>query len=285
MTGAARQHEPDPALVRALERCEIDAWRDLYEAAPHDVAAATGFRVESVGNAVVLLAPALDVLALNRVVGLGVEAPATEDVLDAALDVAVRAGVRRLFVQVVPTAAPPSLAGWLTARGLTPYNAWVRLARDLPSADLPPFAPPTTLRVEEIDARQATTFGRIVAAAFGWPDALERWAAASVGRERWRHYMAYDGDVAVATAAFRLEGAEAWLGFAATSEQHRGRGGQSALLARRLRDAAAMGARRASLETAQPTPQRAAPSFRNVQRAGFATVYLRQNWLHTPASA
>jgi hypothetical protein len=46
-----------------------------------------------------------------------------------------------------------------------------------------------------------------------------------------------------------------------------------------------MGARRASLETAQPTPQRAAPSFRNVQRAGFATVYLRQNWLYVPVTA
>lgn len=285
MTGASRQPEPDPSLVRALERCEIAAWRDLHAAASPDVAAATGLRVERVGPAVLLLAPALDVLALNRVVGLGVDAPASEAEVDAALDVAARAGVRRLFVQVVPTASPPELRDWLTARGLAPYNAWVRLARAISPADEPPPAPPTTLRVEEIDTDRAATFGRIAAGAFGWPVVLERWAAAAVGRAGWRHYLAYDGDEPVASGACFLTGTEAWFGFAATVERHRGRGAQGALLARRLHDAAAMGATRVSLETAQPTPQRAAPSFRNVQRAGFATVYLRQNWLYTPAPA
>ena len=284
MTGASRQPELDPALVGALEWCEIDAWRDLYAAAPRDVAAATGFRIEPVGPTVVLLAPALDVLALNRVVGLGVSEPASEALVDAALDVAVRAGVRRLFVQVVPTAAPPALGDWLTARGLRPYNAWVRLARAVSPDLAASVVAPTALRVDEIGTAEAAAFGRIVAAAFGWPATLERWAAASVGRAGWRHYMAYDGREPVATAAFRLAGGEAWFGFAATGELHRGRGAQSALLARRLRDAAAMGATRASLETAQPTPQRVAPSFRNVQRAGFATAYLRQNWLYVPAS-
>ncbi|HEU4629877.1 MAG TPA: GNAT family N-acetyltransferase [Gemmatimonadaceae bacterium] len=281
MTDAARRPAPDPALVRALERCEIDVWRDLYAAPPGDVAGAAGLRVDALDGAALFLAPAFDVLALNRLVGLGVEEPASEAQLDAALDAAARAGVRRLFVQVVPTAEPAALDDWLAARGLVPYNAWVRLARPVAPVD----DPPTPLRVAEIGPADAATFGRIAAGAFGWPALLERWTAASVGREGWRHYLAYDGDEPVATGAFRLRGGEAWFGFAATVERHRGRGAQGALLARRLRDAAAMGARRASLETAQPTPQRAAPSFRNVQRAGFATVYLRRNWLHAPASA
>lgn len=285
MTAASRQPEPVPSVVRALEWCEVAAWRDLDAAAPPDVAAATSFRVERVGSAVALLAPTLDVLALNRVVGLGVDEPASEAAVDAALDAAARAGVRRLFVSLVPTASPPALPDWLAARGLVPYNAWVRLARAVSPADAPPPAPPTTLRVEEIGADRAAAFGRIAAGAFGWPAMLARWAAAAVGRAGWRHYLAYDGDEPVASGAFFLTGTEAWFGFAATVERHRGRGAQGALLARRLRDAAALGATRASLETAQPTPQRAAPSFRNVQRAGFATVYLRQNWLHTPASA
>jgi GNAT superfamily N-acetyltransferase len=95
----------------------------------------------------------------------------------------------------------------------------------------------------------------------------------------WRHYLATDGETAVGAAAMYARGAWAWLGLAATLEEARGRGAQSALIARRIADAYAAGVRWLSIETAEDTPERDAPSFRNVVRQGFRVAYLRPNWL------
>jgi hypothetical protein len=76
----------------------------------------------------------------------------------------------------------------------------------------------------------------------------------------------------------------AWLGFGATLESHRGLGSQRALLSRRVRDAAALGARLVVTETGEELPDEVNPSFRNMLATGFHVGYFRQNWL-SPALA
>ena len=77
----------------------------------------------------------------------------------------------------------------------------------------------------------------------------------------------------------------AWLGFGATLESHRGRGGQSAMFARRLADARIAGCRLAITETGEDTPEEPNPSYRNMLRAGFELAYLRPNLVRRPAEA
>ena len=78
----------------------------------------------------------------------------------------------------------------------------------------------------------------------------------------------------------RTAGTMAWFSFAGTREGHRGRGAQSALIARRLRDARLAGCTRVSVETAEDKPEKPAPSFRNLRRLGFRFAYLRPNFLY-----
>jgi ribosomal protein S18 acetylase RimI-like enzyme len=70
-----------------------------------------------------------------------------------------------------------------------------------------------------------------------------------------------------------------WFGFAATDAAYRNRGAQRALVLRRLHDAAAMGCSWVSVETAEDTAVRDAPSFRNLRRLGFDVAYTRPNHL------
>jgi hypothetical protein len=107
-------------------------------------------------------------------------------------------------------------------------------------------------------------------------------SSASLGRPGWHHYLSYDGDVAVGAAAMQVQDGVAWLGYGSTLESHRGRGSQSALFARRIRDAARLGARFAVTETGEDTPAEPNPSLRNMRRSGFQLAYLRRNWVLRP---
>jgi hypothetical protein len=138
----------------------------------------------------------------------------------------------------------------------------------------------TDLRIEQIGPEWADDFERLsVAEAYGFPDIVGRAAGAVVGVPGWHAYVGFDGDVPVSTAAMRIEDGVAWFGFGATSESHRGRGGQSAMFARRLRDAREAGCRFAVVETGKETPEEPNPSYRNMVRSGFELAYFRQNWV------
>lgn len=267
-------------LVRALERAEIDAASSLHTRVSDDIAEAGGLGLERVGGATLLIASRLDVLALNRLVGFGLDEPWTPAALDDALAAMTRSGSPRMFVQVAPVEQGASLVAALEARGVRHYNNWVRLHRDLTGLETLP-ARSDELVVRAIGPADAETFGRIVAAAFGFPPQLVSVVRASVGQARWRHYLAWHGETPVAAAAMYVRDDTAWFGLAATDESHRRRGAQRALVLQRLRDAASAGCRRVSVETAEDSVTRDAPSFRNLRRLGFEVVYTRANHLWT----
>jgi GNAT superfamily N-acetyltransferase len=112
---------------------------------------------------------------------------------------------------------------------------------------------------------------------FAIPETLRPWLEALVGRPAWRLYLALDGDRPVACAAMHRHGDLATLTFAATRPEARRRGAQSALIAQRLRDAAAWGCSRVVTETDEPLPDRPNPSTSNVVRLGLPVVYVRAN--------
>jgi hypothetical protein len=79
-----------------------------------------------------------------------------------------------------------------------------------------------------------------------------------------------------------VSGGHAWLDSARRSRLT-GHGAQGALLALRLREAAARGARIAVTETGERLPDRPSASYRNILRAGFEEMYLRQNYMSAAA--
>lgn len=95
--------------------------------------------------------------------------------------------------------------------------------------------------------------------AFEIPDVVRPFASATIDRPNWHHYLAYDGDVAVGAAAMHVEDHVGWLGFGGTRPSHRGRGWQSALFARRIIDARALGATLLVTETGEETPGEPTP--------------------------
>jgi GNAT superfamily N-acetyltransferase len=263
-----------------LEQVEVAAWTDFCRAATREAVAACGIGLANDVSVSASTASKIDVLALNRVVGLGMSEAASEEQLDELVSFYQRRKVRRFFVQVCPKADPGDLPAWLERRGFTHYNNWIKLWRGVEPC--PPVD--TDLRVRRIGKTHAASFARILVTSFDWPRPLETWVTQMVGRRGWRHYMAFDREAPAATAALFVDGENGWIDFASTLPEYRGRGAQGALVEKRIRDAAEMGCKRLVVETAEEKPGHSAPSYRNMRRFGFETAYTRPNYIYINGS-
>lgn len=232
-----------------------------------------GFR--RIGGGAAMRAAAIDMPAFNRLLGLGLEAPITGALLDEATDWYRSAGAARFFIPLSKMAERPAVVRLLESRGFHHYNNWAKLYRPVRPAPVVE----TELRIVTAGARQREAFAEVLLKSFEWSEALRPLLANPLGRPGWKHYLAYDGETPVAAAALYIRGRMASMAFAGTLPEYRGRGAQSALIARRLQDAAEAGCRWALVETAQDKPERPVSSFRNLRRLGFELAYLRPNYL------
>ena len=264
-------------VARLAEPVEVDAWADFCDRAPADVVEAAGIGTIREGDVLASRASKYDVVAINRVFGLGVTAAAIEAQLDRLLFLYEADPPARVAVQLCPTAQPAALPGWLQKRGFEFLNHWVRLYARVET--LPAEQETGPIHVERVDEAGAESFGRLCAEAFGWPAVFGRWTSSIVGRPGWQNFMAFESETPIGTGSLYTTGNIGWLGMAATHAAHRRRGSQSALLHRRFRAARELGCDWLVVETAEDRPDKPAQSYRNLRRLGFEAAYLRANWI------
>jgi hypothetical protein len=218
------------------------------------------------------------VLAINRTLGLGFEAPLTPAVLEWVVRTYATANARRFVVQWSPAAQPSNAADMFARRGFKLVSRIVKMIRPAQAPQDEPRGP-SPLSIREVGPEYAAVFEGIVARPLGVPEGLDAGVRSTMGHRRWHYYLAYDGHRPIAGAVLYVRGQHAWCGLGATREADRGRGAQLALLRRRIADAAAAGCHWISADTlagSLPTP---AQSRRNLERAGFTTLYERPNYL------
>jgi len=261
---------------KKFEHQEMDCWGEYYRNVPPAIAKKFGISLERIGGAKATIASKVDMLAFNRVVGLGFETSITAGLLDDIIALYKEAGVKRFFIQLSPHAKAGISSDVLADKGFQYHNNWVKLYRPV----IPIPVANTSLRIEVIRGEHMEAFSKIIVESFGWSDELRPILELPVGREGWRHYLAYDGDKPVACAAAFFRDEYASLAFAATLPEYRGLGAQSALIARRFQDASDACCKWMISETAEDRPDKPSASFRNMIRHGFRTAYLRQNYIY-----
>jgi GNAT superfamily N-acetyltransferase len=276
MTMEISQLAMNTQLQRGLEQNEGLCWsalfRDSADANRHFRKTATAW---------LMAVPTVDILAFNRVVGLGLTHPSSQNEIREIIDFYRKAGSARFFVQLSPYAQSDYLDELLSFNGFVRYNNWVKLYRP---ADRPIPQRQTEPEITVIGPERAATYGHLMTQCFGWTDdqgEVARILAGSVGAAGYRHYFALNEGEPVAAAALYVNGPFASMAMAATLEKYRGKGAQSALLARRLLDARALGCRHIVSETAEELPDKPVQSYRNMRRFGFEMAYLRPNYLYS----
>lgn len=263
----------------ALDETERLFWREVWDSVVEDAVEERGIALETFGPVqATVVADLPSVRMLNLVLGAAEPGAADGGHLAAAVEWVESHDVD-YYVPVTPGAAGAAAAeDWLNQNGYERGYGWMKFVRD---ASPPEFRLPPGIDVFEVGEDEGEGLAWIAAEGFELP----RWAAALFfdlpGRLGWRCYVAVVDDVASACASMFIHDGIAEFGIAATLERARGRGCQTALLHRRILDAASAGCHTLLVETGERTPERPSTSYRNILRAGFREAYLRPNWQRT----
>jgi len=261
----------DPA---ALDRAERRFWREIWESVPPAAVAEHGLELGDFGPIQASIAADLPRVGMLNML-LGAAESTTVDHLAAAAEWAEERGVAP-YVPVTPGLPGTERAEtWLRTNGFESAYAWMKFVRDVHP---PRFPAPPEVEVVEVIAPDREPFGTIAAIGFGTPAWAAQLFAQLPGRAGWRCYVGKVDGEAQACAAMLVEDELAEFGIAATLEEARGRGCQTALLHRRICDAAEAGCRTLFVETGERVPERPSASYRNILKAGFEEAYLRPNW-------
>lgn len=265
----------DRKLLDALEESEAVYWSKYYftdEKLPCFARVIAGAFAGAV--------PEADILAMNRVIGLGIQSVVTYREIELIIDFYKKAGADRFFIQVAPHTVQNDLPDLLNNAGFKLHNHWAKLAKKL---DKTITSNPCSFRIERVydNTQQKNDYGQILFESFGWEDPrLKTWLCKTIGQIGYRHYLAYRGDLPVAAAALHVMGKYASLAFAGTLPAFRGLGAQRALIELRLREASEAGCEYVFTETASPSPENPAQSYKNMISLGFEEMYQRENWIY-----
>ncbi|MEP6566698.1 MAG: hypothetical protein ABJB10_16325, partial [Mesorhizobium sp.] len=199
---------------RAIERAEVNAWLDLYRAAPADFAARLGLAIAEDGNLVWTTCAEIPFIHFNCVKNFGVDSPATESQLDALLAHYRAAGIARPWFYANPHAEPSALRCWLEARGMQRLGGWERIFRESAPLAAGPLFAIEGVSVERVTPATASEWAGFIDGQYRLP--TSPWLKALVGRQGWHHYTARrDGVVAAARSLFIGADGTAWSGIEA----------------------------------------------------------------------
>ena len=257
----------------ALDRVERSFWREIWRSVPHEAASEHGVELREFGA---LQATLTGDLPQVPILNLALGAPEADEAdLDYALAWAGENGVSPCLPVTPGLPGSAQAEERLRERGFEPGYAWMKFVR---GPHPPRFPAPSGVEVVELTAADEEPFGTIAAVGFGMPAWAADFFAHLPGCDGWRCYVARVAGKAQACAAILIEDGIAEFGIAATLEEARGRGCQTALLHRRILDATEAGCHTLFVETGERVPDRPSGSYRNILKSGFEEAYLRPNW-------
>jgi hypothetical protein len=267
----------DAALLeRVAQRFRRDMWRSVTP----DAVIESGVEVKKFGPVqTTAFADLPEEYALNQIQGAAEDGAIEDGHLSKAIEwMRAREVDYRVPVAECRPAANEAEA-WLSERGYERGEGWVKLVRDTSPSDLPENHEITIYELGDDDA-DGEGLSAIVAEALDLPVTAGTLFFSLPQEEDWRCYTAALGpsQEVVATGSMLIVDGIAQLGPGMTLEHARGRGCNTALLRRRLIDAAEAGCHTAFVELGEFDPERLASSYRNLRRLGFEEAYRSRNW-------
>ena len=257
------------SIASDVELLEAEAWAQMDEAWAREDPGATCVR--RWGRATSLVTPSVDAVAVNRVIGLGCDEALDREQLAAVRDF-YRAHARTPWFLEWSLEARLSEEDLLETAGGRIRNRQAKLFAKLTDARLPTGT--SSFEVVQVSRDTRSTFRDLVGPLLGVPEAGRAGIVAPIGQSGRDYYLALTDGEAIAGAAMFNDGEGAWFGLSATLPTHRNTGAQTALLARRISDARALGCHWVSAET-HPASAERNPSLRNMARAGMHVLYFR----------
>lgn len=267
-------------IAREIEGHESKAWSACVEAAAAAEGNPLDASVDVVAGQRVPALGAIDAALFNRVIGLGVSTPCEGSVIDKILDSYAVRGQSRFTIEVTPSTEPADLRERLADRGLVDSGYRQAKCWQVPEG----YEGEQMDLVERLTEDDADEFAQVNMLAWEVPAFLAVWFGATLFADGFRHFGVREGGRLVSVGGMYVDDGMAWLGFGATLPEHRGRGMQKAVLARRIHEAAALGCHLVHTETEAHTADVRNPSLANMVAVGFEHAYDKEWWAAAPTA-
>lgn len=268
-----------PEFAAQLESCEVNAWLDLYAAAPPDFARQFQLEIIHIQDVVLTRCKAIPFIHFNCVKNLGMMQPATETLVDDVLAIYGEAGVRSFAFYHIPHSQPSTLPDWFAARGLRQRGGWERIYRNNDALSRMVAELPNGFRVEKVTRATAAEWATYLDMIYGLPTAP--WLLALVERPGWHHYLLRQQARIVAVRTLYADGkGMGWLGIDAPVP---GIMSPSYDLDLQLcqaivKDGLALGVRYFVADIEAPTAGMNTPAYRHFEALGFKRPYFRSHY-------
>lgn len=264
-------------FINELENQEAQYWSDYYLCCGNPLSRKLGLDIKIIGNSVCCSASELDILAFNRVIGVGLDFEINKKHLSEIISFYKGSRARRFFVQISPAAQSNNYARIMNEMGFQHYNNWAKFYKKLENK-VPEIE--SDLIVEELKLSETDLFDKIIKEAFEFGGGAESLFTQTFKKYGWKHYLAKEGDKPIAAASMFIYGKNASFAIAGTLPEARGRGAQSALIVKRINDAIEAGCEYLVVETEEDKPEKSSASNRNVRKFGFELAYHRPNYIY-----
>lgn len=268
-----------------VEGSEARAHASLFAAAcAKDAGASGGFALARLGSAVMFRSTAVrSTLLVNRVLGLGVEVPASAAHIERIADWYATENLP-FGIELSPAAQPAELPEWLRAKRLRKSLPTQILLRggEPPPPHYEPWARLTGLRVQAVGIEGAATVARLSCQNFQMPPQIGHLLTLGSQAPGWRRWLALDGKEPVGASLSYVENGICWLGWTSVLASHRGRWVHAGIVAKQLQDAHEAQVQWVTTETAVSSPAKPDPAYFNLRKFGFCDAYLRPVYVFAP---
>jgi GNAT superfamily N-acetyltransferase len=259
-----------------IESIEMEAWFDLYDAAPAHVRCEMGLASTEIGSIAAIACRGMQITELNR--SFGLEDAGAPDL--AAITAWLDDNADPAFaLQIASDESTAAVRRWAGNMGFAPSgNGWSMLVRHFDfSSDAAAAVLPSGIEI--ITDVEPSVYGQLVVKAFGFPEILADWFGALAGRTGWTTVVAVLGGKPAGSGALFVKDDRAWFGVGGTLPEFRQRGVQGALIEARTEIARSKGASFLTAETGRPEqPDMKHASRDNFLRRGFVEAYHRLNF-------
>ncbi|MEV2271179.1 GNAT family N-acetyltransferase [Nonomuraea africana] len=261
------------------EGIEAEFMYQYVSMAPPPMKSALGIATTRIGGGVATSVRNDPTEFWSKALGFGFDEPVTHDLIGRVVDFYRSQDSKVAVLQIAPSVLPPDWEEIRAAYNLRPGAYNVKLACPVET-----FWPgESKLDIRPVGPEAAMEWATVGLRGFGMPEeGLAEMLAGSNDHPDFHPFAAWDGDTMIATANLFIRGSIGSLNAGATLPEHRNQGAQSALLARRAMEAAAMGCSWLVAETGLPAQGAANPSLNNMLRAGLRPLYSRRDWIWRP---
>jgi hypothetical protein len=262
-----------------IESSEVNAWLDMYAAAPSDFARQFQLEIIRVQNIVLTRCRTIPFIHFNCVMNLGMTELASEHQIDEALAIYRDADVRDFAFFHIPHCQPAMLPEWFKARNLHVRGGWERIYRHNSALANIVIHPQDNSRVEKVTEATAPEWAAYIDAIYGLP--TTPWLLSLVERPGWHHYLLrQEAQIVAVRSMYVHHDSMAWLGIDAPvpgimapsydPDIH--------ICQAIVKDGIDLGVRYFVADIEAPTSEMNTPAYHHFEALGFKRPYFRSHY-------